>query len=58
MNVKNISILLADDDDCMFFKQTLAELSHSAILTTVNDRVQLIDYLSDFKFMGYYKYAL
>ena len=43
------NILLADDDpdDCMFFKDALAELDVSATLTTVNDGVELINYLEN-----------
>ena len=42
-------ILLADDDedDCAFFKEALDELLLSVSLVTVNDGVQLMDFLSD-----------
>lgn len=42
------NILLADDDsdDCLFFKEALEELPVSASLSTVNDGMQLIDFLS------------
>jgi len=41
-------LLLADDDidDCTFFKDALDELSISATLLTVNDGVQLMNFLS------------
>ena len=49
MNMKQLNILLADDDtdDCIFFKQALEELSMSTNLTTVNDGEQLMNYLSE-----------
>jgi CheY-like chemotaxis protein len=49
MSIKNLNILLADDDldDCLFFKTALEELSLSAKLTTVNDGEQLMNYLSE-----------
>jgi CheY-like chemotaxis protein len=49
MNFKQLNVLLADDDtdDCLFFKQALAELSQSAQLTIVNDGEQLMSYLSE-----------
>ena len=42
------NLLLADDDndDCAFFKEALEELPISATLITVNDGVQLMDFLS------------
>ena len=47
MNLKPLNILLADDDmdDRMFFKQALADLSSTAILATVNDGEELMNYL-------------
>lgn len=49
MNKKIYNILLADDDndDCSFFEEALDELSLSTTLVTVNDGVQLMDFLSD-----------
>jgi CheY-like chemotaxis protein len=48
MNTKHHNLLLADDDidDCTFFKEALDELPLSATLSTVNDGVQLMNYLS------------
>ncbi|WP_281232388.1 response regulator [Flavobacterium gelatinilyticum] len=42
------NILLADDDedDCSFFKEALDELSLKTTLVTVNDGVQLMEYLT------------
>ena len=42
------NLLLADDDidDCTFFEDALEELPISATLLTVNDGVQLMDFLS------------
>ena len=42
------NLLLADDDidDCTFFEDALEELSISATLLTVNDGVQLMNFLS------------
>ncbi|WP_264538527.1 response regulator [Flavobacterium sp. N1736] len=42
------NLLLADDDedDCDFFKEALEELNLPTSLVTVNDGVQLMDYLS------------
>ena len=42
------NLLLADDDldDCDFFKEALDELPFSAILTTVNDGVELMKLLT------------
>lgn len=44
----NYNLLLADDDfdDCTFFKDALEELSISATLSTVNDGVQLMNFLT------------
>ena len=44
-----IRLLLADDDedDCLFFKEALAELSASAHLTTVHDGEQLMQLLAE-----------
>lgn len=49
MSIKNLNILLADDDldDCLFFKNALEELSLSAKLTTVHDGEHLMNYLSE-----------
>lgn len=49
MNKQNYNLLLADDDedDCAFFKDALDELSFSVSLMTVNDGVQLMDFLAD-----------
>ena len=48
MNTKHHKLLLADDDidDCTFFKDALEELPLSTTLSTVNDGVQLMNYLS------------
>lgn len=48
MNKIHYNILLADDDmdDCTFFEDALKELPVSATLLTVNDGVQLMNYLS------------
>src|SRR6186997_3602273 len=42
------NLLLADDDidDCTFFEDALEDLSISATLLTVNDVVQLMNFLS------------
>jgi len=42
------NLLLADDDidDCIFFREALEDLPFSATLFTVNDGVQLMNYLS------------
>lgn len=47
-NIKNINILLADDDDadCLLFKEALEELPVSARLTIVHDGEQLIEEIS------------
>ena len=49
MNKQNYSLLLADDDedDCAFFKDALEELVISVDLITVNDGVQLMNFLLD-----------
>lgn len=49
MNKQIYNILLADDDedDCSFFEEALDELSLATTLVTVNDGVQLMDYLAD-----------
>jgi CheY-like chemotaxis protein len=43
-----IHLLLADDDmdDCLFFQEALEELSIATNLTTVNDGVQLMEFLN------------
>lgn len=48
MDVTKYNLLLADDDsdDCLFFKEALEELPVDASLSTVNDGVQLMDFLS------------
>ena len=48
MNTIHHNVLLADDDidDCIFFRDALEELPLSATLSTVNDGVQLMNYLS------------
>ena len=49
MNKKQYNLLLADDDedDCDFFKEALDELHLPTSLVTVNDGVQLMDFLSE-----------
>lgn len=49
MNNQIYNILLADDDsdDCSFFEEALDELSLATTLVTVNDGVQLMDFLTD-----------
>lgn len=49
MNKQHYNLLLADDDedDCSFFKEALDELSLPVTLVTVNDGVQLMDYLAE-----------
>ncbi len=49
MNLKELNILLADDDtdDCIFFEKALKELPLSTIFTAVHDGEQLMDYLSN-----------
>jgi CheY-like chemotaxis protein len=48
MNTSSHKLLLADDDidDCLFFKEALEELPFEAALTTVNDGVELMEYLT------------
>jgi CheY-like chemotaxis protein len=45
--MNTLQLLLADDDDddCIFFKEALEELPVAAHLNTVNDGVQLMQYL-------------
>jgi|TARA_R100000935_G_C2842107_1_gene172207 CheY-like chemotaxis protein len=45
----DFQILLADDDedDCMFFKEALDELALCATLKTVNNGVELMDFLEN-----------
>jgi len=47
MNIKQLNILLADDDtdDCIFFKEALDELQLSTHLSIVNDGEQLMQLL-------------
>lgn len=47
MNTKGYNLLLADDDedDCDFFKEALEELRIPFSLKTVNDGVQLMEFL-------------
>jgi len=47
MNKEHYNLLLADDDedDCLFFKEALDEITVSATLSMVHDGVQLMDYL-------------
>lgn len=42
------TLLLADDDmdDCLFFKEALEDLPFSTTLSTVNDGVELMDFLN------------
>jgi len=49
MNLKQLNILLADDDidDCIFFKEALEEFTIPSNLTTVNDGEQLMQILTD-----------
>ena len=49
MKIENFKILLADDDedDCMFFKSALDELSLTASLNTVANGVQLMNFLEN-----------
>jgi len=49
MNLKQLNILLADDDtdDCLFFKKALGELLISTNLTTVHDGEQLMQLLTN-----------
>ena len=48
MNPKLFNLLLADDDedDCNFFKEALEDLSFNTKLTTVNDGVNLMNFLT------------
>src|SRR5450759_3766148 len=48
MNLKQLNILLADDDtdDCFFFDKALRETPIATHLTIVHDGEQLMDYLS------------
>jgi CheY-like chemotaxis protein len=48
MNLNQMNILLAEDDqdDCYFFEKALKELATPALLTTVSDGDQLMNYLS------------
>ena len=48
MNIKQLNILLADDDidDCLFFKQALEKLTPSTHLTTVQNGEQLMQLLT------------
>ena len=48
MNKLEYRLLLADDDedDCVFFKDALADLDFPVALVVVNDGVQLMNYLS------------
>lgn len=43
-----VHLLLADDDtdDCLFFQEALEELTIATNLTTVNDGVQLMEFLN------------
>jgi len=49
MNLKQLNILLADDDtdDCIFFENALGELLLSTNLTTVHDGEQLMQLLTN-----------
>lgn len=49
MSKQNYNLLLADDDqdDCAFFKEALDELELPVSLVTVNDGVQLMNYLGE-----------
>jgi len=49
MTNRDFHILLADDDedDCMFFKDALDELSIPASFNTVNNGVELMDFLQN-----------
>lgn len=49
MSVKNVNILLADDDfdDCHFFKEALEALPQTTALTTVHDGDELMNYLNE-----------
>lgn len=47
MNVRQLNILLADDDtdDCIFFKEAVVEIIPSTNFTAVNDGEQLMQHL-------------
>ena len=49
MNKYQYTLLLADDDDddCTFFNEALDEIPVSAAITTVNDGVQLLQFLEN-----------
>ena len=49
MNLKQLNILLADDDidDCQFFKEALEALPLTTQLKTVHDGEQLMNYLEE-----------
>ena len=49
MSLNRLHVLLADDDidDCIFFKEALAELLLSTQLTAVHDGEQLMQHLTD-----------
>jgi CheY-like chemotaxis protein len=49
MNVKQLNILLADDDtdDCLFFKDALEGIPISVELTAVHDGEQLMQFLNN-----------
>ncbi len=48
MNLKPLSVLLADDDtdDCIFFKEAVEELTMDTQLTTLDDGEQLMAHLN------------
>ena len=48
MSESHFNLVLADDDvdDCMFFKEALEELPLSATLSTVNDGIELMNFLA------------
>src|ERR1035437_9950108 len=49
MNLKQVNVLLADDDidDCNFFTQALKALPLSTHITTVHNGESLMNYLAD-----------
>ncbi|RYJ40806.1 MULTISPECIES: response regulator [Flavobacterium] len=49
MSKEHYHLLLADDDedDCLFFKEALDEIAISTDLLTVNDGVQVMNYLKN-----------
>jgi CheY-like chemotaxis protein len=49
MQTERLNLLLADDDpdDCLFFKEALAELSVTTSLAIVNDGVELMQRLAN-----------